>query len=231
MGARGHTDARDRARDGHNRTVSSRLGAEAIETAATRLFATRGVDAVTVADIVRASGHRNRSAVSYHFGSKDDLVRALITDIVDDHDRVRIERLDRLDERDEPATLHEVLDAAIAPMVDDLAAPGTRLRLRMLANLATDDHHMGFIQDIMVDRPGLARSTAAILERMGDLPDDIRAERVVLATTFGLRAFADQARLVDSEAPDRPPLETAVFTAHTVDLLQALLTASYTPPS
>ena len=34
---------------------------------AERLFGSRGVEAVSLRDIVRAAGHRNESAVQYHF--------------------------------------------------------------------------------------------------------------------------------------------------------------------
>lgn len=203
-------------------------GARSIMDAAVELFAERGVDGVSLHDIQKASGHKNRSAINYHFGGKVELIETLIAEIVDDHDQLRRQRLDALGAT---PTLREVLQAAVAPMIDDLATRPRRLRLRMLANLAVDERHMGFIQNTMVTSPGLARSTMSILGFLGSLPEPIRTERVVLATTFGLRTFADQARLLDSDAPDRPPLAPSAFTAHTVTLLEALLTAPYIEPT
>ena len=46
--------------------------------AAARLFAERGVDNVSIAEIVRAAGQRNTSAVHYHFGSRDEILRAVL---------------------------------------------------------------------------------------------------------------------------------------------------------
>ena len=46
--------------------------------AAARLFAERGVDNVSIAEIVRAAGQRNTSAVHYHFGSRDEVLRAVL---------------------------------------------------------------------------------------------------------------------------------------------------------
>ncbi|WP_255221707.1 TetR/AcrR family transcriptional regulator [Rhodococcus wratislaviensis] len=45
---------------------------------AERLFATRGVEGVTLREIQVESGQSNTSVITYHFGSKAGLVRALI---------------------------------------------------------------------------------------------------------------------------------------------------------
>ena len=44
--------------------------------AATALFAGRGVANVSLAEIVRAAGQRNASAIHYHFGGRDHVVEA-----------------------------------------------------------------------------------------------------------------------------------------------------------
>jgi len=46
--------------------------------AATRLFAERGIDNVSVAEMVRAAGQRNASAVQYHIGNRDDVLFAVL---------------------------------------------------------------------------------------------------------------------------------------------------------
>src|SRR6478672_3993524 len=50
-------------------------------TAAERLFASRGIDAVSLREINRASGARNAIAVQYHFEDRAGVVR----DILDKH--------------------------------------------------------------------------------------------------------------------------------------------------
>ncbi len=52
--------------------------------AAARLFAERGIDNVSLAEIVRAADQRNASAVHYHFGSRDEVLRALLARHVPD---------------------------------------------------------------------------------------------------------------------------------------------------
>src|SRR5258708_36448230 len=45
---------------------------------AERLFATKGIEAVTLSEIQQAAGQSNTSVIRYHFGSRDGLIRSLI---------------------------------------------------------------------------------------------------------------------------------------------------------
>lgn len=44
---------------------------------AERLFAERGIDAVSISEILDAAGQRNKNAIHYHFGGKDGLITAI----------------------------------------------------------------------------------------------------------------------------------------------------------
>lgn len=46
--------------------------------AAERLFGERGIDAVPLRDVVVAAGQRNASALNYHIGGREELVRAIL---------------------------------------------------------------------------------------------------------------------------------------------------------
>src|SRR5437899_11198868 len=61
---------------------------ELILLAAERLFAERGVVAVSNRQVSEAAGQGNNAAVGYHFGTKTDLVRA-----IEQKHRASIERL------------------------------------------------------------------------------------------------------------------------------------------
>ena len=77
------------------------LGKQALLDAAAALMDERGVDNVSMHDIAAASGHRNRSAVQYHFGSRDAVIRAVIERTMDP---INTERNALLDHLDAPAT-------------------------------------------------------------------------------------------------------------------------------
>ncbi|RYY25349.1 MAG: TetR/AcrR family transcriptional regulator [Sphingomonadales bacterium] len=53
-----------------------------LKVAARRLFAERGVEAVTVRDIVNAAGAKNGGSLNYYFGTKDGLVLELVSDLI-----------------------------------------------------------------------------------------------------------------------------------------------------
>jgi len=49
-----------------------------LKEAAQRLFAERGIDGVTVQNIVTAAGQRNNASLRYYFGTKIELARELV---------------------------------------------------------------------------------------------------------------------------------------------------------
>jgi len=205
--------------------TGAQLGREALIEASTALFAERGVDGVSLGDIHRASGHRNRSATAYHFGGKEELVKELITMVVEDHDGRRLDALERLLAGTDRPDLRSVLEATLTPLMEDLTDGPLRLRLRMMANVIADERYMGFTQAFMQTLPGLGLSTTLIIGHLEPVPAELQVERIVLATSFGLRTIADQARLIDSAHPNREPLDLATFRAQLPLLLEALLLA------
>lgn len=94
--------------------------------AAEQLFAARGFDATTITAIIEAAGARNKSAVAYHFGSKSDLLQAVLARHTARLDARRDALLDEL-EADGPMTLAGVVDAMVTPLVELLGdASGER---------------------------------------------------------------------------------------------------------
>src|ERR1700712_1468310 len=62
---------------------------EALLEAAERLFAEHGVHAVANRQISEAAGQGNNAAVSYHFGTKADLIRAIAREHAEQIERSR----------------------------------------------------------------------------------------------------------------------------------------------
>lgn len=59
-----------------------------IKVAARKLFAERGLEAVTVREIVAAAGAKNGGSLNYYFKSKEGLILELINEIFGDLSRV-----------------------------------------------------------------------------------------------------------------------------------------------
>src|SRR5438094_6368065 len=76
----------------HTKALRAERGSttrELILTAAERLFAEHGVFAVSNRQVSEAAGQGNNAAVGYHFGTKTDLVRAIIRKHTEQIERLR----------------------------------------------------------------------------------------------------------------------------------------------
>lgn len=96
-----------------------------------RLFA-GGIHRVTTREIVDAAGQRNVSAVSYHFGSRDGLLREILArrGVSIDQQRGAMRAMCDLD-----PTPAELVECLVVPYVGLLDDPGGRAYLRIVAQL------------------------------------------------------------------------------------------------
>jgi AcrR family transcriptional regulator len=108
--------------------------ASSIISAAERLFAERGSDAVSLREINAASGATNASAIQYHFGDRRGLVRAVLAKHEVDVERRRHALLDAY-EAAAVDDLRALAAALVEPLADELAADGGPGYLQLLADL------------------------------------------------------------------------------------------------
>src|SRR6476661_9316604 len=89
-----------------------------IKAAAQMLFAQRGVDGVTVQEIVNAAAQRNNAALHYHFGSKEELIRQMVVDGAAVLDERRRGMLREIEARGGPASIREILHVLVMPVIE-----------------------------------------------------------------------------------------------------------------
>lgn len=85
---------------------------------AERLFAERGLEAVSLREIVAASGQRNLSAAQYHFGSREALLGMLLERRVYAINLLRHARLDALETEGRAGDVRAVVTASTAVLAD-----------------------------------------------------------------------------------------------------------------
>ncbi|MFP4674544.1 MAG: TetR/AcrR family transcriptional regulator, partial [Opitutales bacterium] len=92
---------------------------ERIVAAAEKLFAEKGFRAMTLRDVTHEAGV-NLAAVNYHFGSKRDLMRAVIRSHFEPINTARIERLDALVAEHQPHSipLEAIFYALFSPLFE-----------------------------------------------------------------------------------------------------------------
>ncbi|MGD0241797.1 MAG: TetR/AcrR family transcriptional regulator [Streptosporangiaceae bacterium] len=205
--------------------MNRQLGKQAILDAAAVLMDERGVDNVTTQDINQASGHRNRSAVQYHFGTRDAVIQAVMARSMEPIDAERNMLLDYLEGTGTRLTPRAALEVVVSPLARQLHHPEGRRYLRLSAQLI---NHPRFVRDsgdaIMVNT-SISRCVRYILPVLAHLPPSVAAERTSLATGFVVRALGDQCRLMDSDPPPRAVLSVGDFSANLVDTILAMLQA------
>jgi AcrR family transcriptional regulator len=209
------------------------LGKQALLDAAAALMDERGVDNVSTHDIAATAGHRNRSAVQYHFGTRDAVVRAVIERTMDSINAERNAVLDHLEATGVSFTPRSVLEVAIGPLARQLGTADGRRYLRLCAQVINHPRFTGDAHDAITVNSSIARCTRHVMPAVAHLPLAVAAERGSQISGFIVRACADQARLMDTGTLVRPLLSVEDFTVNLIDTVLAILQApsSIEPPS
>jgi AcrR family transcriptional regulator len=180
-------------------------------TAAERLFAAHGVDAVSLREIGREAGARNVIAVQYHFADRDGVVRA----IVDKHmPAVDADRLALLDELGPELSVRDLAGALVRPLAAKLADESGRDFLQIHADLLNRPRPQ-FDLAGGGRFPGLERWRSEIVPL-------IDVEVVRLHGRFS--AIVHTAVELGRRARSGPRVDDRLFTSHLVDQVTALLT-------
>ena len=202
------------------RSSNSQHTRDVLVSTATRLFAERGFDGVSLAEINRAAGQRNATALHYHFGGRDGLVQAIFDKHTQRVSGVREELLQRL-----PA------QADIAAVVPVLIEP--------LAEQVLDEdggiHYLQFLAQLM-NNPGLPRgemdrhSSHVLQEQLRrfqtalqHVPAEIRDLHVNFTVLMTFNSLAHYAAEVQARGfdPERHQLVVQQLVAAAIAVLEA----------
>ncbi len=205
--------------------MTRQLGKQALLDAAAVLMDERGVDNVSINDISQASGHRNRSAVQYHFGNRDAVIKAVISRSMEPINAERNVLLDHMEATGAALTTRSVLEVVVRPLARQLRTPEGRRYFRISAQLINHPRFMTDAGEAITINTSIARCAAYILPSLDHLPATVIGERTSQVTGFIIRACSDQSRLMDSDPPARPVLSVDDFAVNLVDTIMAILQA------
>lgn len=197
---------------------------EKLMDAARRLYAERGVFNVSLAEVVREAGQRNTSAIHYHFGSREQLLTAIMEPQVHSLGARRDELLDKARAASGPEA---VVEAIVRPLVE-LAREGWRARAWMKIGLELADHDDRVAPEIneLLFRAGGGEALALLKERCAPQPANLWLLRTGICIGFTARAATQRARLIDHD-PRRAAkmLDDEAFVSNLVEMFLAALTA------
>lgn len=199
---------------------------EVILDAAERLFAEHGVAAVSNRQVSEAAGQANNFAVGYHFGTKNDLVLAIVRRHVPFIERRREEMLAEIKGSSD---LRDWLACLVRPTVDHIASLGSpSWYARFSAQVMTDPALRKLVIDEIVATPAM-QETIAGLERLRPIwPEEVLEERGDMSRHLIVHMCAERERALHAgSATPRATWDAAA--AGLVDALVGLWTAPVTP--
>jgi AcrR family transcriptional regulator len=155
---------------------------------AERLFAERGIAAVSLRTVGSEAGQRNNSAAQYHFGSRRGLLKAIVETRSAPVEQRRAELVDALLATGRSPTAADLLEALFRPLAETLDQPRHTHYLRFLVQVMADpDTHESW---------GVSgRSTAWVHRELRRLLPELSAadfvRRLEWCTLTALQVLAD----------------------------------------
>jgi AcrR family transcriptional regulator len=187
---------------------------EALISAAERLFAQRGSDAVSLREINAAAGSTNASAIQYHFGGRGGLMMAVLDKHEVTIERRRHKMLDAY-EADEDAQLRALAAALVEPLAAELTTDGGPGYLQLIADLYNQPDpkfDLGAMEDRM---SSYVRWRALVFPLLS--PEAVRLHRRFDALRFSASELARRARAGRHDH--------RLFISQLTDLVTALIAA------
>ncbi len=190
---------------------------ELILDTAERLFAEHGVSSVSNRQISEAAGQGNNFAVGYHFGTKADLVLAIVRRHVPDIEQRRAQLLATMPAK---PCLRDWLACLVRPQTEHVASLGCpSWYARFIAQATTDPA----LRRIVIDEAVSSASMGAVVEGLSQLvpvlPEDVLEERGDMSRQLIVHMCAERERALHEGATT----PRATWEAAAVGLLDALV--------
>lgn len=172
--------------------------------AAERLIAEKGLGTVSVKDITRAAGARNPSAVHYHFGNVETLIREVFRQRFENIERERTALIARAAKTDPETRLIALMEAALTPMIENCLEQEGRLYVRFCVQFSNDPRFdlATLVAEIGISSLEMLREQ--IHECRPDIPEAILARRLRQAFNISLIQAADYARRLETGSSAKP---------------------------
>lgn len=170
---------------------------ERILDVAERLFAEHGVFAVSNRQVSEAAGQGNNAAVGYHFGTKTDLIRAIVNKHALPIEQKRKELLAEVEGSTDVRDWVTCLVRASADHYSELSGPSwySRFTVQVLA----DPTLRAVAYEDVSSSPVLQKILVSLAECLPDIPDDVRHTRGEMARQLMVHMGAERERLLASE--------------------------------
>jgi AcrR family transcriptional regulator len=195
--------------------------------AAEQLYSSLGVANVSLRQIRIESKQRNDSAVQYHFGDRDGIIRALAERHLPNLSDIATHVVDRPGARRSRRLLVEALVRPWAEYVTRGASE--RAFVKIVAELAADP---SLTFDTIRDNslPELETIGIALFDSLTPkMSKELAGERVWTISRFAMQAAADRARLIDSRNTARLLVSNSIFIDNLIAMAVGAINAGASP--
>lgn len=198
---------------------------------AERLYAERGIESVSLREIVAASGQRNGSAAQYHFGTREALLAMLMARRVWFINEMRHARLDALEAAGRDDDVQAVIRESIGVLADAVREqPWGPDYVRIAAQVLLDPVAVFRAVPDESYWSGHARVNLMLQRLMPGLPAQVFHDRMRIVNS---EAMYSVARWIHAHGPvtaeNRARFDALV--RHTTDFLAAGMAAPASPPA
>jgi AcrR family transcriptional regulator len=159
-------------------------------TTAERLYARAGIKQVSLRQIAEAAGQRNPAAVQYHFGSKIELLRAILRFRIGPYSDWQLRHYRILEAEGRALDVRGLVQLALEPFA--LLPAGDSSFVAFLAELIHNPEDFmevweGIDAELLA---GPALLWASLVEALQDVPRQLREMRLSIVVSAGLEAIA-----------------------------------------
>ncbi|MEU8804113.1 MULTISPECIES: helix-turn-helix domain-containing protein [unclassified Spirillospora] len=186
--------------------------------AAESLYAARGVDAVSLREIIQEAGARNATAVQYHFGDRAGIVRAILARHAAEVEARRHALLDVCEDGEQG--VRPLAAALVRPMAARLSDASGRAYLQIWADVVNRPNPL--VPMAVLDDPAdsLCRWRTLVEPLLEE--DAARLHRRFTAILYASIELARRAR-------SGPHADDRLFTSYLIDVVTAILGAPVSP--
>jgi len=202
---------------------------EALLSTAERLYAERGLDAVSMREITREAGQKNSTALQYHFSSREALVSAIVVRRMKDGDYRRLEFLHDLELRGKLDDLRSLAAALVEPIAIGIRSPkrnpGERGWVRFLSEVQRrPEFDLVEISKSASDL-GLRRVYALLGKQLRHVPDVVLRQRFLITMSQIVHGLAEIDNLRERKGRSRQRFDVERAIENLIDMTTGALSA------
>jgi AcrR family transcriptional regulator len=173
---------------------------DAILAAAERLFGEHGIHAVSNRQISEAAGQGNNAVVNYHFGTKADVLRALVERHSENLDAIRSRMIADITD---PSDLRQWVSCAVMSVTEYMDSLGTpSWYARLIAQIGADPAYRALDPSDLSDvaPPSLQTLREGLSKCLPDLPDEVRAQRSAMTRHLISQVMLERERVAAGDS-------------------------------